>query len=212
MEKRTCVTCSREFTLTDSEISFYKSKGLELPLRCKACRDARRQTKARASATAAHRTVSRAARNIRRAEAVGLLLLALALYLYLSGGSISPVIPAAAGAGITAVAFFASLVRRARINAEVASVMHKYRYSFRTANNFITHYRKHGGEVGASNADEYLKMANAVIESRESLKKHKKEDNDTVIFNPATRGIVFLSGDGKIRSFFTSDRAYFDRQ
>lgn len=37
--KRTCKQCGREFELSESEISFYKGKGLELPKRCKACRD-----------------------------------------------------------------------------------------------------------------------------------------------------------------------------
>ncbi|MDE7297771.1 MAG: zinc-ribbon domain-containing protein [Lachnospiraceae bacterium] len=34
-----CKQCEKEFELTDSEIDFYNSKGLEIPKRCKACRD-----------------------------------------------------------------------------------------------------------------------------------------------------------------------------
>ena len=37
--KRTCKQCGKEFELSENEISFYKSKGLELPKRCKECRD-----------------------------------------------------------------------------------------------------------------------------------------------------------------------------
>ncbi len=37
--KRTCKQCGKEFELSESEISFYKSKGLELPKRCQACRN-----------------------------------------------------------------------------------------------------------------------------------------------------------------------------
>lgn len=37
--KRICKQCGKEFVLSESEISFYKSKGLALPKRCKACRD-----------------------------------------------------------------------------------------------------------------------------------------------------------------------------
>ena len=43
---RRCVQCGKEFVLTDSEISFYKSKNLSLPKRCKDCRDANRKTNA----------------------------------------------------------------------------------------------------------------------------------------------------------------------
>ena len=37
--KRTCKQCGKEFALSESEIRFYQSKGLELPKRCKSCRD-----------------------------------------------------------------------------------------------------------------------------------------------------------------------------
>lgn len=37
--KRICKQCGKEFVLSENEISFYKSKGLALPKRCKACRD-----------------------------------------------------------------------------------------------------------------------------------------------------------------------------
>ena len=34
-----CKQCEKEFELTESEIDFYRNKGLELPKRCKSCRD-----------------------------------------------------------------------------------------------------------------------------------------------------------------------------
>jgi len=37
--KRICKQCGKEFELSESEIGFYKGKGLELPKRCKACRE-----------------------------------------------------------------------------------------------------------------------------------------------------------------------------
>lgn len=37
--KRTCKQCGKEFELPESEVNFYKSKGLELPKRCKSCRE-----------------------------------------------------------------------------------------------------------------------------------------------------------------------------
>lgn len=37
--KRTCKQCGKEFELSDSEINFYKGKGLELPKRCQECRN-----------------------------------------------------------------------------------------------------------------------------------------------------------------------------
>jgi len=37
--KRICKQCGKEFELSESEIGFYKGRGLELPKRCKACRE-----------------------------------------------------------------------------------------------------------------------------------------------------------------------------
>lgn len=37
--KKICKQCGREFELTKGEIDFFKSKGLNLPARCKDCRD-----------------------------------------------------------------------------------------------------------------------------------------------------------------------------
>ena len=46
MLNRTCIQCNKEFTMTESEIRFYKSKRLSLPKRCKECRDANKKIKA----------------------------------------------------------------------------------------------------------------------------------------------------------------------
>lgn len=43
--KRVCKQCGKSFELSDSEIAFYKSKNLNLPKRCKACRQANKQSK-----------------------------------------------------------------------------------------------------------------------------------------------------------------------
>lgn len=40
--KQTCVDCGQVFTITNSEYEFYNSKGLNLPKRCKSCREANR--------------------------------------------------------------------------------------------------------------------------------------------------------------------------
>ena len=46
MLTRTCIQCNKEFTMTESEIRFYKSKRLSLPKRCKECRDTNKKLKA----------------------------------------------------------------------------------------------------------------------------------------------------------------------
>lgn len=46
MITKKCKDCGKEFTITDGEIDFYRSKGFELPNRCKSCRDKRKSQKA----------------------------------------------------------------------------------------------------------------------------------------------------------------------
>lgn len=41
--KRVCKQCGRSFELSDSEIAFYKSRNLNLPKRCKECRQANKK-------------------------------------------------------------------------------------------------------------------------------------------------------------------------
>jgi len=45
MVTRKCKQCGKEFTLSDSEIEFYNKKGLNIPKRCKECRDANKPAK-----------------------------------------------------------------------------------------------------------------------------------------------------------------------
>ena len=48
MLKQSCVSCGRQFTLTDKEIEFFKNKNLNLPKRCKECREKRNEKENRA--------------------------------------------------------------------------------------------------------------------------------------------------------------------
>ena len=45
MITRKCKQCGKEFTISDSEIEFYKNKGLNTPKRCKECREANKPVK-----------------------------------------------------------------------------------------------------------------------------------------------------------------------
>lgn len=47
MLKQKCVSCGKQFTLTDNEIDFYKVKNLNLPKRCEECRAKRNEIEIR---------------------------------------------------------------------------------------------------------------------------------------------------------------------
>lgn len=86
-------------------------------------------------------------------------------------------------------------------------------YTFRYPNYLEEHFEKHGSEMGFSSKEDYLKAANAVIENKAALHKLEAEDNDHVYYIEETNEIVFLSGDGYIRTYFVCDgKDYFDRQ
>lgn len=87
-------------------------------------------------------------------------------------------------------------------------------YYFRTDKLFSEHFRKHGHEFNYETEAEYLDGANAVINDPDSLQKNESEDGDRVFYLERTGGIVFVSGDGFIRTYFKPDsgKAYFDKQ
>lgn len=51
MRKMICKQCGKEFTLEESEITFYQDKGLDLPKRCKECRKQNKQQNGRRNGT-----------------------------------------------------------------------------------------------------------------------------------------------------------------
>ena len=85
-------------------------------------------------------------------------------------------------------------------------------YDFRKPKHLTEHYKKHGKEMGFKTESAYLDGANAVINNPTALHKLEAEDQDHVYFIESTGEIVFLSQDGYIRTYFISDKDYYDRQ
>ena len=84
--------------------------------------------------------------------------------------------------------------------------------AFRNDHALEEHFEKHGDEVGCDSATEYLAAANAVIASPDALHKLQAEDGDDVYFLESTGEFVVVSPQGFIRTYFITDRDYFDRQ
>lgn len=98
-------------------------------------------------------------------------------------------------------------------NAAAASVSSQAStLSFRSDEKLQQHFEKHGWETGCATAEEYLARANEVIASPEALHKYEKEDGDDVYFLEATGEFVIVSPKGYIRTFYITDKGYFDRQ
>ena len=160
MKKQNCVSCGKQFILTDSEIAFFESKSLNLPKRCEACREKRKEIE------------NRSDKNF-------------------------------------IVKLFEKIVTREN---NLTKVQNAFQFRFKNNEELKEHFIKHGRECNCKTPKKYLKTANKIIKSKKSLKRKGKDDGDTVYFNKKTGGIVFLSQQGVIRSFYISDITYFNRQ
>ena len=98
------------------------------------------------------------------------------------------------------------------VTAVTYSYVSESDYHFRNEKLLLSHYQKHGIEMGFSSKEDYEEAAAKVITSTKALSKHEKEDNDMVYFIPSTGEIVFLSTDGFIRTYFIADEDYYGRQ
>lgn len=83
---------------------------------------------------------------------------------------------------------------------------------FRNDHALEEHFEKHGDEMGCATADEYVARANAVIAHPEALHKLQAEDGDDLYFLEDTSEFVVVSPKGFIRTYFITDRDYYDRQ
>ncbi len=228
MITKKCRQCGKEFTLTDGEIDFFKSKGLELPNRCAECRKKNKAAKNAHASDSKKRPIS--------VGIVVLLILALAFGYGISqinsaklsnndvtdiGETIST---AVTEAETTAEVTETSTVTEAETTAEVTETstfaesaeteIPAKQYCFRNSELLNEHYKSHGIEMGFASAEEYGKAAAAVIDAPGVLHKYEKEDNDDVYYLENTNEIVIVSTDGFIRTYFKPDRGkdYFDEQ
>ena len=91
----------------------------------------------------------------------------------------------------------------------------KKHYEFRNKARYDEHYEKHGSEFGNITKEEYLELANELINSDSDSILHKTADNgDRKFYDPDKNYFLVLSEDGYIRTFFmpTAGMKYWERQ
>lgn len=197
--KLICVQCGKKFELTHGEIDFYRSKGLDLPKRCKDCRN--KNSKKYVVTQKEKRPSSLVAAAL--FFSFGVVGVILGIYEY---GAISY---------FCAIAlFFLSLFFYLRRNKTVQydlSFGDKYTYKFYDANTFLEHYKKHGSDVGCRSIEDYLKAANRVICDKNSLHK-TLPDGDKIYYNKKNGDYVVLSHSGYIRTYYKMRYSHFLNQ
>lgn len=195
MQKRTCKDCGREFTLSDSEIKFYKDKNLELPKRCSECRNAKKnkrdnkEEKIESQTNTNFNSKGKTIRNI----------------------IITAIVLISSFFGIKLNFFHGDLPSN---NDNNTAVQQNYSLTFRNDKLLEEHFKKHGSEFNYKDEDQYLKGAIAVINSSSSLHKTEKEDGDEIYYDKEKNEIVFVSKDGFIRTYFKPSDGirYYNRQ
>lgn len=203
---RKCVQCGKIFTLSDSEIDFYNSKNLNLPKRCKACRESnkgknteyRKYTK---------RTNASEKVGTSMGAVVGFFLLFVLLEMDIP--VTTAFIVSLASAVVSAVLIYLFAGRKIDIEEFDTEI---YPYTFYDTASMVAHYVKHGKEVGCDSMENYLYKANSVIKNPKALKKIQKEDGDTAYFYPPTGDFAVVAKAGYIRTYFKADLHYFNKQ
>lgn len=202
---RKCVQCGKEFTIKDTEIKFYKGKNLNLPKRCKECRENNKKNNCKDE----HREESKQIEIDKREEDKkvnkgknGFWKILIAAIVVITG-------------------LFEGWVNlnnqqdpNKQQDSKNSSIESSGAYTFKSDNDLIEHFEKHGNEFKYTNESQYLDGANKVINSPDVLHKSEKEDGDDVYYLEKTNEFVIVSTSGYIRTYFKPQDgiAYYNRQ
>ncbi len=201
--KRICKECGQEFELTSGEINFYNSKNLELPKRCKKCRE---NSKTEVTSENMENIKSESINentpiNIRgtKNKFITAIVLFICIIATLSGKQFLD----------TGVENNDNTSYESESNTSVTPT-----YQFRSDRYLTEHFEKHGSDFDYSTKEEYLAGANNVISSSDALHKTEKEDGDDVYYLEKTNEFVIVSTDGYIRTYFKPESGikYYNRQ
>lgn len=233
--KRTCKQCGKEFELTEGEISFFKSKNLELPKRCKDCRKGNQTAEQRevekknvdkqkenSSNMVQHTTDTREAEVPKKSKKGltigGALLCVVALILATINPSSRDVIQSIFQQTEESQSQDQGADSGQKNTDETkqneAQETNAVTYHFRTEEYLTEHFKKHGSEFDYKTSQEYEEGANRVINTDGVLHKKEQEDNDDVYYLEETNEFVIVSTDGYLRTYFKPQGGldYYNRQ
>jgi hypothetical protein len=209
-----CIQCGKNYTITDSEIEFYKSKGLSLPKRCKNCRELNKGSKGahkkkRSSNQQQYKSYYVNQGDVKSLSAVIIAFIVTVVAIVLKADH-AFVIAIAATAVFTAIKYIISLFNNRVFVQEFDTSI--YQYTFYDTASMVKHYVKHGKQTGSSSMEDYLYKANMVIISKGNLTKKQMEDNDTIFYNPKTNEFVVIAKAGYVRTYFIASDKYYNKQ
>lgn len=217
MEQRKCVQCGKEFVISDSEKQFFENRNLNLPKRCKECREKNNphQVKTKTNVVTPKKERTFSIKKTFRILFVCLIVFGI-LYFKSKINTENIIIEQDATQNITQNA---TLNATDDITQDVATdptqdINVSDSFTFKSESLLQEHFDKHGSEFEYTSPSQYEKGASAVINSTEALHKTEAEDGDNVYYIEATNELVILSTEGYIRTYFKPEDGidYYNRQ
>ena len=208
-----CVQCGKSFTITESEIQFYKSKKLSIPKRCKTCRE---QNKASKSSSPKNNRGSNQYKSyyVKQGDTKGLATVIIAILVAVASFVLNAeqafIIATSATAAFTAIKYIVSLLNGKVFIQEFDTSA--YKYTFYDTNSMVKHYVKHGKQTDSDSMEDYLFKANMVIINKGNLSKKQKGEGDTIFYNPKTNEFVVVAKAGYVRTYFIATDKYYNKQ
>ena len=213
---RKCVQCGKSFTISDSELEFFKSKNLSIPKRCKECRDNNKalnnasQNKIKPSNNP-NSYKSYYKKKPAKADLSTLFVAVLfALASIILKLDIVFTIGASAVAVISLLKYILTSEKRNVFIQEFDTSI--YKYTFYNTESMVNHYVKHGDETDCKSMEDYLYKANMVAINKGNLTKRQKKDGDLVYYNPQTNEFVVIAQAGYLRTYFKTSLNYYNKQ
>lgn len=208
-----CVQCGKSFTITESEIQFYKSKNLSIPKRCKTCRE---QNKASKSSPPKNNRGSNQYKSyyVKQGDTKSLATVIIAILVAVASFVLNAeqafIIATSATAAFTAIKYIVSLLNGKVFIQEFDTSA--YKYTFYDTNSMVKHYVKHGKQTDSDSMEDYLFKANMVIINKGNLSKKQKGEEDTIFYNPKTNEFVVVAKAGYVRTYFIATDKYYNKQ
>ena len=204
--KQKCVQCGREFNLSYSEIDFYKSKSLNLPKRCKSCRDKNKRGNQEFKKYNLQMPIKNRSTFVSSIVTVLIFINAMCFGNY---NSLTLPVIFIDLIGIIAIILLSAIKNTVEIQEFDTS---PYKYTFYDTKSMAEHYAKHGKETNCKDMEEYLFKANYVIGNKATISKVQKKDGDKAYFNTATNEFAVVAKAGYIRTYFIASLSYYNKQ
>ncbi|MDD3277955.1 MAG: zinc-ribbon domain containing protein [Lachnospiraceae bacterium] len=197
-----CKQCGEEFTLTQSEIKFYKSRNLELPKRCAKCRQMNKQQKRKDENIPAEKSTGNPPAKS-KVQMIATIIIVVILVVFGVKGLFTPDSP-----NSSKTAQPTANTTQSSLSGTVSD------YKFQTAELRREHYQKHGIDMGFDSAETYETAAGQVVGNPDVLHKTEAEDGDDVYYLEATNEFVIISAAGYLRTYFNPEDGmdYYERQ